>query len=131
MHEMSIAQSILEVVQQYTKGNDQAKDANAPRVKSVHLKIGEMAGVVPESLRFCFEVASEGTAVQGAELLIDEVPITCRCVSCNAEFSVERFLFLCPTCGTPDVELISGNELDVVELDLLEEADTAKEPSCR
>jgi hydrogenase nickel incorporation protein HypA/HybF len=131
MHEMSIAQSILEVVQQYTKGNDLAKDSNAPRVKSVHLKIGEMAGVVPESLRFCFEVASEGTAAQGAELLIDEVPIRCRCVSCNAEFSVERFLFLCPTCGTPDIEIISGNELDVVELDLLEEADTAKEPSCR
>jgi hydrogenase nickel incorporation protein HypA/HybF len=130
MHEMSIAQSILEVVQQYTKGNDLAKDSNAPRVKSVHLKIGEMAGVVPESLRFCFEVASEGTAAQGAELLIDEVPIRCRCAGCNAEFSVERFVFICPTCGTPDVEVISGNELDVVELDLLEEADTAEEPSC-
>jgi hydrogenase nickel incorporation protein HypA/HybF len=128
---MSIAQSILEVVQQYTKRNDLTQDANARRVKSVRLKIGEMAGVVPESLRFCFEVASEGTAAQGAELLIDEVPIRCRCVSCNAEFSVERFLFLCPTCGTPDVEVISGNELDVVELDLQEEADTAKEPSCR
>jgi hydrogenase nickel incorporation protein HypA/HybF len=131
MHEMSIAQSILEVVQQYTKGNDQTKDGNPSRVKSVRLKIGEMAGVVPESLRFCFEVASEGTAAQGAELLIDEVPIRCRCADCNAEFSVERFVFTCPTCGTPDVEVISGNELHVVELDLLEEADTAKEPSCR
>jgi hydrogenase nickel incorporation protein HypA/HybF len=131
MHEMSIAQSILEVVQQYARGNGPTRNVNPPRVKSVHLKIGEMAGVVPESLRFCFEVASEGTTVQGAELLIDEVPIRCRCAGCKAEFTVERFLFLCPTCGTPDVEVISGNELDVVELDLLEEADAAKKPSCR
>jgi hydrogenase nickel incorporation protein HypA/HybF len=131
MHEMSIAQSILDVVRQYAKGNDHARDGDVPKVKSIRLRIGEMAGVVPESLRFCFEVASEGTAAQGAELLIDEVPIRCRCASCNAEFSVEHFLFLCPTCGTPDVEVISGNELDVVELDLLEDVDPAREPSCQ
>lgn len=131
MHEMSIAQSILEVVQQYAKESDHARDANVPRVKSVRLRIGEMAGVVPESLRFCFEVASEGTVAQGAELLIEEVPIRCRCASCNLEFSAERFLFLCPTCGTTDVEVLSGNELDVVELDLLEEADPAMESTCQ
>jgi hydrogenase nickel incorporation protein HypA/HybF len=131
MHEMSTAQSILEVVQQYTKENDHTRGADVPRVKSVRLRIGEMAGVVPESLRFCFEVASEGTVAQGAELLIDEVPIRCRCAGCKVEFLVEHFLFLCPTCGTPDVEVISGNELDVVELDLLEEPDPAREPSCQ
>lgn len=131
MHEMSIAQSILNVVQQYAKGNDHARDGDVPKVKSIRLRIGEMAGVVPESLRFCFEVASEGTTAQGAELLIDEVPIRCGCANCNAEFSVEHFLFLCPKCGTSDVEVISGNELDVVELDLLEEADSAKEPTCQ
>jgi hydrogenase nickel incorporation protein HypA/HybF len=128
---MSIAQSILDVVQQYTKEDDHARDVKVPRVKSVRLRIGEMAGVVPESLRFCFEVASEGTRAQGAELFIDEVPIKCQCASCDAEFSVERFMFICPTCGTSDVKLISGNELDVVELDLLEENDPAREPSCQ
>jgi hydrogenase nickel incorporation protein HypA/HybF len=128
---MSIGRSILEVVQQYAKGDDHTGNASVPRVRSVRLRIGGMAGVVPESLRFCFEVASEGTVAQGAELLIDEVPIRCRCANCNGEFSVERFLFLCPTCGIPDVEVISGNELDVVELDLLEETDQAREPSCQ
>ena len=124
MHEMSIAQSILEVVQEHAGKNEH-------RVRIIRLRIGEMAGVVPESLRFCFEVASEGTRAQGAELLIDEIPIKCRCGHCDAEFSVERFIFLCPTCGTSDVELISGNELDVVELDVTEEGDPAKEPSCQ
>ena len=131
MHEMSIAQSILEVVQQYARGNHHASDASSSRVKSVRLRIGEMAGVVPESLRFCFEVASEGTAAQGAVLLIEEVPIKCFCNSCNLEFSAERFLFLCPTCGASDVEVLSGNELDVVELDLLEEADPERYPPCQ
>jgi hydrogenase nickel incorporation protein HypA/HybF len=131
MHEMSIAQGILEVVQQYARANDHAGDASAPKVKSVRLRIGEMAGVVPESLRFCFEVASEGTVAQGAELLIDEVPIRCRCFSCNLEFFAERFLFLCPACGTSGVEVLSGGELDVVELDLLEEMDSAKGPTCQ
>jgi hydrogenase nickel incorporation protein HypA/HybF len=124
MHEMSIAQSILEVVKEHAGKNEH-------RVRTIRLRIGEMAGVVPESLRFCFEVASEGTRAQGAELLIDEVPIRCRCSRCGIEFTVERFLFLCPTCCTTDVEVISGNELDVVELDLLEEVDPAREPSCR
>jgi hydrogenase nickel incorporation protein HypA/HybF len=131
MHEMSIAQSILEVVQQYARANDHTGGVNASRVKSVRLRIGEMAGVVPESLRFCFEAASDGTEAQGAELLIDEVPIRCRCDSCDLEFLAERFLFLCPTCGSSDVEVLSGNELDVVELDLLEESDPAREPSCQ
>jgi len=131
MHEMSIAQSILEVVQQYAKANDRAGDAGASKVKSIRLRIGEMAGVVPESLRFCFEVASEGTVAQGAELLIDEVPVRCHCVSCGVDFSAERFLFLCPTCGASDVEVLSGNELDVVELDLLEESDPGRYLSCQ
>jgi len=130
MHEMSIAQSILDVVQQYAK-SDHSRDTGVPRVKSVRLRIGEMAGVVPESLRFCFEIAGEGTVAQGAELLIDEIPIRCRCTSCNLEFLAERFLFLCPTCGAPEVEVLSGNELDVVELDLLEEADPGRESTCQ
>jgi len=131
MHEMSIAQSILEVVQHYVEQNGGVKEAKAPRVRSVRLRVGEMAGVVPDSLRFCFEVASQGTTAQGAELLIDEIPVRCRCSKCSKEFAVERFLFLCPTCGAADVELISGNELDVVELDLLEEVDPAREASCQ
>jgi hydrogenase nickel incorporation protein HypA/HybF len=72
MHEMSIAQSILEVVQQYARDNGHTGDVNVPRVRSVRLKVGEMAGVAPESLQFCFEVASEGTVARGAELLIDD-----------------------------------------------------------
>lgn len=116
MHEMSIAQNLLEIIQE----NVPHSDGHTGGVKVVRLRIGEMAGVVPESLRFCFEAASQGTIAEGAELAIEEVPIMCRCRTCGSDFEVERFIFLCPKCQTPDVELLSGNELDVSELELVE-----------
>lgn len=114
MHEMSIARSLLEVIEQYAPTNDSV------RVKVVRLKIGELAGVIPDSLRFCFEVVSEGTVAQGAELVIETVPLVGRCQACGTDFHVEGYVFLCPRCDSPQVELISGNELDVIELELEE-----------
>lgn len=115
MHEMSIARNLLEVIERYAPANGSA------RVKVVRLRIGELAGVVPESLRFCFEVASEGTVAHGAELVIETVPLIGRCRTCGVAFHVEGYVFICPHCGSPRVELISGNELDVVELEVEEE----------
>lgn len=114
MHEMSIARNLLEVIERYAPTNGSA------RVKTVRLRIGELAGVVPESLRFCFEVASEGTVAQGARLLIEHVPIVSRCTDCRNAFEVKEYAFICPNCNSAHVELISGNELDVVELEVEE-----------
>ncbi|MCS6816741.1 MAG: hydrogenase maturation nickel metallochaperone HypA [Blastocatellia bacterium] len=112
---MSIARSLLEMIAQYAPANGRA------RVKVVRLRIGELAGVIPESLRFCFEVASEGTVAQGAELQIEHVPVMSRCTDCRCDFEVEQYAFICPNCDSPNVELISGNELDVIELEVEEE----------
>ncbi len=115
MHEMSIARNLLEVIERYAPTNGSA------RVKVVRLRIGELAGVVPESLRFCFEVVSEGTVANEAELVIETVPLVGRCQTCGADFHVEGCVFICRHCGSPRVELISGNELDVIELKVEEE----------
>lgn len=112
MHEMSIARNLLEMIERYAPTNGRA------RVKIVRLRIGELARVVPESLRFCFEVASEGTVADGAELVIETVPLVGRCPACNFEFPIESYMFICPHCYSPDIELVSGNELDVVELEV-------------
>jgi len=113
---MSIAQNLLEIVQEHV--------AQLPwdhaRVKTIRMRIGQLAGVVPESLRFCFEVASEATAAQGAELAVEEIPIRCRCQHCALEFQVEAFTFICPACQSVEVQLVSGDELDVVELEIVE-----------
>lgn len=115
MHEMSIARDLLEVIERYAPTNGSA------RVKVVRLRIGELAGVVPESLRFCFEVTSEGTVAQGAELVIETVPLVGRCRACGADFHVEGYAFICPNCDSAYVELISGDELEVVELEVEQE----------
>jgi len=114
MHEMSIAQNLLDLIGERLS----QLEMGSAKVKVVRMRIGEMAGVLPDSLRFCFGVASEGTPAEGAELVIDQVPIKCRCHNCKAEFSVEAYAFICPNCGSPETDLLSGNELDVIELEL-------------
>lgn len=112
MHELSIAQSIAEIVNQY------APAGKKRGIRSVKLKIGDLAGVLPESLSFCFAAVIEGTLAEGAELQIENVPIVCRCNQCGFNFEVGHYVFLCPTCGNPYVEVICGQELDVAEIEL-------------
>ncbi|MBI3994859.1 MAG: hydrogenase maturation nickel metallochaperone HypA [Nitrospirae bacterium] len=114
MHELSIARNIVETVRQHLPAGE-ARD-----VKSVTLKLGEFNRIVPESLEFCFEMASQGTAVQGAKLMIKNVPIRCYCKKCGSGFEAGRYITICTNCGDAGVELISGNEMDVVEVELSE-----------
>lgn len=114
MHEFSIAQSIVEAVRRHLP-----VDERRP-VKSVTLRVGDFARVAPESLEICFEMASEGTAVQGAKLMIKNVPIRCYCKKCDSGFEAGRYITICTNCGNAGVELISGNEMDVVEVELSE-----------
>lgn len=110
MHEMSLARNILEIVQSYAPA----------RVKSVRIRVGALSAVMPESLKFSFDVIREGTAASEAVLLIDHVPVRCLCRKCINEFSADTLGFICPQCFGTDVATLSGNELDVVELELEE-----------
>jgi hydrogenase nickel incorporation protein HypA/HybF len=112
MHELSIAQSIVEVV------DARATEYNAAHVKSVRLKIGEASGVVTDSLTFCFEMlASLEPTLAGAQLLIDSVPHRARCRHCAQEFSVTNFVAQCPTCEEWSSDIVSGTELQVLEME--------------
>jgi hydrogenase nickel incorporation protein HypA/HybF len=107
MHEMSIAQSLLDIIIQ------ESKQHQVSRVLAVSLKVGEMSGVETESLRFCFELITEGTLAEGARLEIEKLPIACRCQDCGHEFAVQNMLFSCPVCASPKAEMISGRELNI------------------
>ena len=111
MHEMAIAQSLLDIILQ------EGETHRVRRVVSVALKVGELSSVVPESLRFCFELIAQGTIVEGAELQIERVAVTCRCEDCGKEFSVEHLLFVCPSCRSRRVEVLSGRELNIQSLE--------------
>ena len=112
MHEMAIAESILDIALQTAKEN------GARRVGKIRLLLGEMAGVETESLRFCFAAVTQGTIAEGAELAIKAVPLVGRCTACGKEQHVERYAFLCPVCKSGALEILSGRELKVESLEV-------------
>jgi hydrogenase nickel incorporation protein HypA/HybF len=112
MHELAIAQSIVEAVEA------KASECNAAQVKAVRLKIGEASGVVTDSLTFCFEMlATLDPTLAGAQLLIDTMPHRAHCQYCACEFSVINFVAQCPTCKEWSNEIVSGTELQIVEME--------------
>jgi hydrogenase nickel incorporation protein HypA/HybF len=117
MHELSICHGIMEVA-------GAALDALAPpvpRVDRVTVRIGRLTAVVPDSLRYHFDLLVPGTRLEGAELVIEEVPIRGRCADCGGRFEIDTLSFTCPRCGSGLVDLLSGRELEVVSLDTAEE----------
>jgi len=117
MHELSIAQSIMDVVL------SEAQKAKARRVVKVTLKIGDLAGVVPDSLSFCFELLSKSTIAENATLTIEKVPIRGHCPQCENDFVIKDNRFCCDTCGNVHIELTSGRELLVGRLEIEDETD--------
>ena len=114
MHELSIAHDIVEIVQQYVPG-----DALGG-VRSVRLRVGGLSGVVPDSLAFSFAAIVSGTPLESARLDIEHVPALGRCNACGREFEAADLIFVCPACGGADVELVSGSDLRVIDIELEE-----------
>lgn len=111
MHELSIAQSLLDIVV------DESNRNRLGRVNKVSLRIGELAAVVPESLRFCFDLVSRDTVASGALIEIETVAITARCDKCDLSFEVKDRVFECPRCGEPVLEMLGGRELYVMSIE--------------
>jgi len=80
-----------------------------------------LAAVVPESLRFCFDVVVKDTLLAGAQLVIEEVPVVARCKDCNAQWTIDAPVFICKTCQSGSLEILSGRELDIESIEVVEE----------
>lgn len=114
MHEMSIARNIVEIV------GDVIRDQPDVRVDSVHVSIGRMVGVVHDSLRFAFNAITSDTALDGASLVIEEVPLRAHCNACGRESEMESFAARCPHCAEHNIQIVAGDELLVREIEVLE-----------
>lgn len=112
MHELSIAQAIADLATRHAAGR---------RVVRVEVKVGHLRQVVPDSLCFAFELVTQGTALDGAELAIAHIPAAGRCRDCGAESTLESFPLCCARCGGLDLEVLAGEELLVAALELEEE----------
>jgi hydrogenase nickel incorporation protein HypA/HybF len=114
VHELSIADAVLQIVDRHAAGR---------RVTLVELRVGHLRQVVPDALTFAWQLVSEGSCAEGAELIVEQVPASVSCASCAADTTLEEFPARCMACGSLDVEVTGGEELLVDSLEL-EEAET-------
>ncbi|WP_432041213.1 hydrogenase maturation nickel metallochaperone HypA [Streptomyces cadmiisoli] len=111
MHEMSVALAVVDQVERA------ARSRGAHGVRDVHVEIGELAGVVPDSLGFCFELACAGTALEGAALHTRSVPGRARCAPCGRSWDTGLPPdMVCAGCRGAATELVSGRELRIAEV---------------
>jgi hydrogenase nickel incorporation protein HypA/HybF len=108
MHELGITQEIVAIVTERARG---------ARVTRVVLQIGKLSAVLPDAVRFCFELCSEGTVVEGARLDIIETPGRARCRSCGREVMLERPFGRCE-CGSSDLDWLGGEELNIQAMEV-------------
>jgi hydrogenase nickel incorporation protein HypA/HybF len=119
MHELSIALSMIEMA------SEEAERRGNVRVNALHLKLGPLSGVVKDALLFSYEVACNGTLLEGSQLVIEDVPVVIYCAECQSERQLESIQrFCCSVCGSLSSDVVSGKELEFVamEIEELEEA---------
>ena len=113
MHEMGLVQNIFDIVLKTAEQNSISK------VLRINIRAGQMRAIVPEQLQFCFEILSkESPIVEGAELVVEILPVKGKCKSCTHEFAVEEFQFVCPECKHEDIEVLQGMELLVSNIEV-------------
>jgi hydrogenase nickel incorporation protein HypA/HybF len=112
MHELSIAQALVEQAQ------DIAKQNHASCVTSITVAIGALSGVDHDALQFVFPMAAEGTVAQAASLIVDTVPAQVMCHACNQSSNPELPSFACRRCGSDNIEITGGRELMLKSVDV-------------
>jgi hydrogenase nickel incorporation protein HypA/HybF len=114
VHELGLAASVLDIVREHVP------ERQAPLVRRVRVRIGELAGVQVDSLRFCFDAIVLDTPFRRADLAIEVVAAVRTCRSCGAETLGAKLLATCPRCGGSDATMTGGAELQVVDVELAE-----------
>lgn len=106
MHELSLTCNIVAIVSEH---------ANGARVIEVTLEVGKLSAVAPDAIRFCFDIVTRGTVLEGARLEVIEIPGRGRCRRCGSELELSQLIERC-ACGSTDVEQLAGEELIVKQM---------------
>ncbi|MEH1765920.1 hydrogenase maturation nickel metallochaperone HypA [Nostoc sp.] len=110
MHELGITQNIVAIVTENAKG---------AKVQRVLLEIGKLSAIMPDAIRFCFDICTQGTILAGAKLEIVEIPGLAKCRQCGAEIAIDKPFGIC-NCGSVQLDLITGEELKIKEIEIEE-----------
>ena len=109
MHELSLSSAIVNTVVKHAAGR---------QVTVVNMRIGALRQVVPDSLDFYFGFVARDTVCEGARLEQELIPARLRCGGCEREWEIDFPVFLCESCGGTDVEVVSGDELEVESIEV-------------
>jgi hydrogenase nickel incorporation protein HypA/HybF len=112
MHELSIAEELVRAIREELRSHPNA------RLKSALVRVGVLRLIEPATLERCFEAATWDTPLAGAQLHVEQVKTSARCRKCDLEFTVEHHWFECPRCGDTGSELLRGDELQLVSLEI-------------
>jgi hydrogenase nickel incorporation protein HypA/HybF len=112
VHELSVTQSVLEIALAH------ARRAGANRVLRINLAVGDLSGIVGESVQFYFDFVSRDTLAEGAELLFRHVPARFRCRACGGEYEPQGSDWTCPVCEGLQPEVTGGQELLVESIEV-------------
>ncbi len=96
-------------------------DIENPRVEKLNLRIGKLASVVEHSLSFCLEIITKDTPLEGAQMVIEAVPVQLRCETCNHLWQTDEPAFGCPQCRDGKVTMISGREIEISSIELADD----------
>ena len=120
MHELAICQALLEEVGRTARGH------RADRVAAIRVRCGALSGVEPGLLQRAYEVAREGTLAAGATLTIEDSPVRVRCTRCGSESGATPQRLLCATCGDWRTEVVAGDELLLMSIELVGAAEDTR-----
>lgn len=112
MHEMSIAQSVLDIVE------EEMTRHGVEKLRAINLGVGKMSAVVPTHLNLCFQMLTEKTKLEGVILNIREIPVSYECGACSETFEVDKMIFECPACQEPEPALLTGRELSIENIEV-------------
>jgi hydrogenase nickel incorporation protein HypA/HybF len=108
---MAIARNIVDIAVAAATG------ANASRIVRVNVLVGQLRGIIPAQLIFCFGLMSENTIAGGAHLNLEITPVIGRCRQCQEDFPVKDYSYVCPLCQGEDIEMVGGTELRVRDIE--------------
>jgi hydrogenase nickel incorporation protein HypA/HybF len=108
VHELALMEGVLEAVR------DRLGER---RVARIRLRVGRLLGVDPGAMRFCYDVCTKGSAMEGALLQIDEIAARVLCRSCKSESELNDEVALC-SCGSSDLDVLAGRELAIAEVEV-------------
>lgn len=113
MHELAVTESILEIA------NRHASAAGATKVTDIFIKLGRLSSIVDDSVQFYWDIISQATLSEGAQLHFERVPARMHCLDCNNDFEMKDELAPCPQCGSINLKVLSGDEfwLESIEIE--------------